>query len=317
MNKKNIVWIIAFILVIVACFIGGMLYKKPKKEETKKEEKTEQKEQKDFSYMPITYKVCDEDSCIHITGSFHIGDKRIKKLDQKLIDVYNQADYLALEIKEDSTNLSDYLIGEGKTIQDIVSPELYEKLEKFSQEHPTYALEFYKRYNLGMNATILDLLPFLEAKAQTSGIDAIFQNKAERDGKEILTFETLEYQFNLLMGSPNELYISMIEDIIDNYDEIAEYQFETYEAYLSGDEEKFTELIAADEVNEETASQAEIDYYNELYTNRNNRMTETIKEYLKDNKNVYVVVGAAHVLPEGGILDQLRKTNNYKITRVE
>ena len=46
-------------------------------------------------------------------------------------------------------------------------------------------------------------------------------------------------------------------------------------------------------------------------------MTDVIKEYLADNKNVFVVVGAAHVLPEGGILDQLKQTGNYTITRVE
>ena len=315
-NKKALILIILVVLVAVAAFVAGAL-RKPKKEEPKKEEKTEQKEF--TTYMPATYKVCDEDSCIHITGSYHMGDKRITKLDQKLIDIFDSSDYLALEIKEDSSDPSYFLMKDGKTIQDIVSPELYAKLQKFSEEHPMYRLDAYSHYSLGFNATIIDMLPLLEAKASTPGMDTIFQKRATKNNKEILAFETLEFQLNLLTGYSDEFYMKTIEYFIDNYEEAGKYQLDLYEAYLKGDVDEINRLLSEEEEAEEgeEPTEEEIQYYEAMYTNRNNHMTEVIKEYLADNKNVFVVVGAAHVLPEGGIIDQLTKTGNYTITRVK
>ena len=319
-NKKALILIILVVLVAAVAFAAGAL-RKPKKEE-KKETKTEEKQEKEFTtYMPATYKVCDEDSCIHISGSYHMGDKRITKLDQKIIDIFDNSDYLALEIEDDtdSVDQSQFLMKDGKTLQDVVTPEFYAKLEKFSEEHPMYVLKAYQNYNLGFNSTVIETLPLLEAKATTPGMDTIFQKRAKKNNKEILAFETMDFQLNLLTGYSDEFYMQTIEYFIDNYDEAAKLQLDLYEAYLKADVDEMLKLLAEDEEieNGEEATEEQIKFYEAMYTNRNNHMTDVIKEYLADNKNVFVVVGAAHVLPEGGILDQLKQTGNYTITRVE
>ena len=324
MKDKKVLFIIAAILVAAIAFACGILFAgKTKKEEPKKQEETKEEVKEDlanYSYLPITYKVCDEDSCLHVVGSFHLGDKRIRKVDQRLLDIFDESDYLALEIKDEANiGISDFMIKDGTTIEDKVSPELYAKLQKFSEEHPSYNLESYKRFTLGMNANAIEGLPFAEAGYKTKGIDDLFHNRANRMNKEVLAFETAAFQVNLLTGYSDTLYAGKIEYMIDNYDELKRTYFDLLEVYLKGDVEGVKKQLEAEEAGEEGVepTQEEIDYYNAMYTNRNNNMTAVIKGYLAENKNVFVVVGAAHVIADDGIIAQLKETNNYTITRFE
>ena len=54
--------------------------------------------------------------------------------------------------------------------------------------------------------------------------------------------------------------------------------------------------------------------YDELITKRNKKMTKKILNYLKDNKNYFVVVGAGHVVGKGGIVELL-ENRGYKVSQ--
>ncbi len=318
-NKKGlIIFVVLLLLIAAGAFSLGLLKNKPKKaatEETKEEETTN----KPFSYMPVTYKVCDEDSCIHIVGSYHLGDKRIRKVDQKLLDIFDSSDYLALEIKdEDTVSIASYMYKDGTTIEDRLSPELYAKLNQFSEDHPKYKLDAYKYYTLGFNSALLELIPFQEEyNTVTQGIDDLFHKRAVAQNKEVLAFETAEFQLNLLVGYSDAFYAKQIEYFVDHYEEIYRMELDLLEAYLKADVDEMNMILDAEAESSKEPTQEEIDYANAMYTNRNNNMTAIIKTYLAENKNVFVVVGEAHVITDDGIIAQLKETNNYKITRVE
>ena len=318
-NKKGlIIFVVLLLLIAAGAFSLGLLKNKPKKaatEETKEEETTN----KPFSYMPVTYKVCDEDSCIHIVGSYHLGDKRIRKVDQKLLDIFDSSDYLALEIKdEDTVSIASYMYKDGTTIEDRLSPELYAKLKQFSEDHPKYKLDAYKYYTLGFNSALLELIPFQEEyNTVTQGIDDLFHKRAVAQNKEVLAFETAEFQLNLLVGYSDAFYAKQIEYFVDHYEEIYRMELDLLEAYLKADVDEMNMILDAEAESSTEPTQEEIDYANAMYTNRNNNMTAIIKTYLAENKNVFVVVGEAHVIADDGIITQLKETNNYKITRVE
>ena len=122
---------------------------------------------------------------------------------------------------------------------------------------------------------------------------------------------------NILFGYSNEFYFSQIEDTIDNYVEVEKDALEMYEAYLSGDEERIKAAIDLELEEGEELTEEEQHFFDAIFTNRNVHMTEVIEEYLRDNKEVFVVVGEAHVVPKDGIIDALTQTGNYKIEVVK
>jgi uncharacterized protein YbaP (TraB family) len=94
---------------------------------------------------------------------------------------------------------------------------------------------------------------------------------------------------------------------------------ELYELWCEGDEEKLRQVIAEsplddDADDEESAAYAE--YERIFMTERDAQMIEKAKEYLASDKTVFMAVGAAHVLGEGGLVDALREAG-YTVEKVE
>ncbi len=312
----------ALIMFVAAALIGYNLFKKDtssKKVEEKEETKeTKKEEKKEFSYTPLTYEVCDDDSCVYILGSIHLGDKRIDKIDEKILKIFDDCDYFAEEVYDDAEIDYDmFMLKDGQTIQDLASPELYAKMQKFEEEHPMFILKSLNTFTPAYMFDYVDLLPFIESKYTREGVDNFFEKRAEKSKKEIFAFETTEEQLNILTAYSNEFYFEQIEYALDNYDEVKEDALETYEAYLSGDEERIKKAIMSEEEDEdEKLTEEELAFEEALLTKRNIHMIEVIEEYLRDNKKVFVVVGEAHVvapIEEEGIIEALKETNNYKI----
>ena len=237
---------------------------------------------------------------------------------ENLTKIFDECDYLALEVYDDTElDNSMFVLKDNQTIKDLVSPDLYAKMEAFAEEHPMFILKTLNYYTPAYMYDYIDLLPYIENKITREGVDSYFQKAAEKANKEILAFETTEFQINILFGYSNDFYFDQIEYSIDNYEEKEKTTLELYEAYLTGDEETIKALIDEDLDDEEEMTEEEKQFYDAIFTNRNIHMTEVIEEYLRDNKEVFVVVGEAHVVPEEGIIDALTKTGNYKIEIVK
>ena len=269
----------------------------------------------DFSYTPLMYKVCDEDSCIYLLGSIHLGDDKVNKISDVIIDAFKASDELAVEIELDldSINEEDMYLEDGKTIDDYISSELVEKLKKFGEEHPIFTYDTYKNMNLGYIANILSTIPYIELGYINLGVDSYFIDLAHTNKKEIISLETYEDQMNLLLDNSNELYIKEIEDVIDNYDALKEEAASLYDAYIKADQDKLKELLQISLTGDETEEEKQ--YIKAIYDDRNYEMTEKVKEFLALNKNVFMTVGAAHVSGENGIIERLG--NDYKISVIK
>ena len=67
----------------------------------------------------------------------------------------------------------------------------------------------------------------------------------------------------------------------------------------------------------ETSERYAIEEYNRiLLDERDEQMTEKAREYMNSDKTVFMAVGLAHVLGDGGIIDILRN-DGYVIERVD
>jgi uncharacterized protein YbaP (TraB family) len=142
------------------------------------------------------------------------------------------------------------------------------------------------------------------------GIDKYFLSKAE-GRKKISELESLDYQINLLAGLNDEeqelflLYtLNELKILVQEVDKLVD-------AWKSGAVEKMESTI--------TKSLAEdrrfYTIYDKLIYKRNRNMAQKIDGYLKTNNTYFVVVGAAHLVGDRGII-QLLMDKGYSVEQL-
>ena len=151
-----------------------------------------------------------------------------------------------------------------------------------------------------------------------------FLKLATKENKQIIEMESSSYQTDLLLSFPDELYDLLIRYSIEYENELIEETKLLYDSWLKGDEKTLSKLLT-EEVDKELISEfsdyEEInslvqEFEDKLITQRNNEMTEKTEKYLKEDKNVFVVVGLAHIIGEDGIASQL-KERGYTVEKID
>ena len=306
--KKVLIIFIIVVLAGVALFVYNMPEKK--KTSKKNEDKVIEDVEEESVTSPTFYKICDDDSCIYLLGSIHLGDKNINKISDKIIEAYKESDKIAVEVNITSADIDiNDLYGDvGNRIDDIDDDELKEELASFLKKKLLINYDQIKDFKTGYISILIESIAYMKSGLTEDGIDSYFIKLAKEDNKEIISLETLEDQLNILLNNSNEFYKKQIKEAMDNYDESITELKKIYKAYVNGDTEKLKEYL---EVNTEELSGEELDYINKLYFNRNDMMTAKVEEFLANNENVFVTVGAAHVITSKGIVEQLK--DKYKV----
>ena len=255
------------------------------------------------------WKVSSGTTYIYLLGSVHVANQDLYPLDKTIEDTFDSADYLVVEVN--TNNLSQIHASEllmqygvytgGDSFKNNVSEELYNKLAELFQENEIDIALFndYKPfviYNF-MSQLILKSLGY---KVE-NGIDLYFMDKADVSDMSILELETTEYQLSLLNSIPDEIIIRLMQYDIENL-ETEKYLQDLFDAWEDGDAVKM-ETVAFDILVEvpELAP-----YYEIMYGQRNDNMVQKIEEFLAGDEVYFIVVGAAHLVGENGLLNLLQ-----------
>lgn len=278
---------------------------------------------------PALWKVTDPESgnSLNMMGTIHIVPKSDGVVPQYIMDVYNSSDGVAVEydVSKIQTDmvvqimyLSSFVLSDGTTIQDHLTPETYEKAKAHLTEIGLYN-ESFEGYNaaywesLVTSGTILNLDGMSE-----SGIDAYFIGLAKEDGKEVRSIETLDTQMNVLTSISDAYCDYSINEML-NYtvDEFSEMFMELYDAWAMGDVDAIVEADAEslEELPEEIRAEYE-EYNNKLLNERNIGMADKAEEYIKNGDNVFYMVGLAHFGGDGSVIDLLEE-RGYTVERIK
>lgn len=341
-NKKRSskFWLILIVLILLGSIIGGTFYLTKDKFRNKNDiqevdkDNTEKEEQEPAT--PLLYEVTKdgEDTKIYLFGSIHAADDRAYPMQDKIVEAFNGSEYLAVELdivalQRDfglQMELVKMLLCEnGKTLKDYLSPEGYETIIKYMKDNNIYN-EAYEMYKPGMIYSLITNVTIDKSNLDSNkGIDMYFLKKAKRSKKKILEVESAEAQYQLLATMPDEVYELMILSYINQEEQEISSLKEMYEAWLTGDIEKIlasSEEIDLDEVREEEQIEFDkimelLNTFNEsLLDNRNDDMTTIVDNYFKEGKNVFVVVGAAHVVGDTGLVKGLSNLG-YNVNLIE
>ena len=298
-------------------------------------ETDEQEPRPDGDVSPALWRVTDGEHTLYLLGTIHVGDERIDGALAAVGDLFDKCDALAVEfdivafendLAASVGEIRQFLYTDGTTVRDHLPEELYEKSLEIIQSGGDYS-PLMERYNLAIWDQMLEQeLIKPSGLSPEYGMDGLLLDRAYERGMEILEVESAHFQYGLMNDFPEELYVLLIGETLEEADSYCDDLNEMYDAWLSGDTETLGEYVIGTEEEVEaeedeedlTEDQIEMleEYDRKMLDERNLGMAEKAESYLKSGKTVFFAVGAAHMLGDSGLV-KLLTDKGYEVTRVE
>lgn len=302
----------------------------------------------DSSFNPVMWQVqLDNNQKFYLIGSYHAGDFDILSVPEIYQDAFNSCDFLAVECNTNAIT-SDYnamletsmryIYSDGTTLKDHISEETYNLLVKYlkdySDEYSTLSLvlDYMKAEYWAMY--VETPLIYKSGLDINKGIDYQLMSLAESKNKKILSIENYIDSLNAFSGYSDIFYELQILTYVANSEGIDSYIDEFKELYniwksgskeiqniINSDDNDELNLNISNELenkinsNEELLTNDTILYNKKMITDRNKIMADAAIQYIKEGKNVFFVVGAAHMYGDDGVIQSL-KNNGYVVTQI-
>ncbi len=161
-------------------------------------------------------------------------------------------------------------------------------------------------------------LPVCEKQRAAEGLLPL-DKQLERDGiaqgKQVVGLETVEFQFDAIMGLPEDVQVSFLRATVATIGQRNDALEALYQAYLRRDlgiAMPFTKRI----IEQAGYDSAAIDVIErDIATKRNYGMRDAARPLLQQG-SAFIAVGALHLLGKEGLVALLR-TDGYSVTPVE
>ncbi|MFT7470856.1 MAG: hypothetical protein ACI8XU_000749 [Kiritimatiellia bacterium] len=256
------------------------------------------------------------DNVIYLGGTVHL----LRPSDYPLPDEFEEAYQASSELyfETDIASMSDLstqaqmlqqlTYSDDRSLRTVLSDEAYTALSAYTQTAglPIAMLEKFKP---GLLISTLQILVFQSMGFTPQGVDAFFHARAVGDGKTEGQLETVQEQIGFIAamgeGNESEFILLSLRDLAETGDVIDGM----IGAWRSGDADGLSELFVEDMKVETPA------LYDTLLLQRNLKWVPQIDRMLQDADTEFVLVGAAHIVGENGLLDLLSQ-KGYEINRL-
>lgn len=267
----------------------------------------------------------DDAVTLHLFGSIHLGKPEFYPLHPTIEGLFRAADTLVFEI--DPLAAADPqvamrmqlrgMLPAGQTLEDIVSPAALANLEQVLSGFGIPLGNF-----MAMKPWLLTLML---ANVQASslgysaqhGLESYFLAQKDPD-TAIAELETIDQQVDMLDRLDPELLLGYS---LQDFDDGAAEMEALIAAWRCADkpalaQQLFSEMLKIEEDAEAGARAGIEDLYKRLYTDRNQVMADGIVRFIESGSGTwFVVVGSAHLLGEGSVVDLLQQ-RGYTVTPV-
>lgn len=246
-------------------------------------------------------------STVHFLGSVHVARPDIYPLDPRIEAAFAASDTLVLELELDSATqlkaaqrmLQLGQLPAGKKLRDVVQPETWQLLQEAERQHGLnlFGLRGFRPWvvALALTTQALEKAGF----SAEQGIDEHFRRAAE--GRlRIEALETVEEQLSLFTDLSPEASESLLRQTITEIEHYGDQLDASFRLWAVGDAAQLDVLLLAPMRREYPA------LFAKLFSERNRRMLERLLQLTARPGRYFVVVGAGHLVGEGGIVDLLR-----------
>jgi uncharacterized protein YbaP (TraB family) len=249
-----------------------------------------------------------------LLGSVHVASEAMYPLAPVIEAAFVASPILVVEADIDlldSGKLQAQILEKGmypanQSLKGSLPPVLYAKVEKSVPPLgvPLSVADRMRPWLLALTITSLRLQQ--QGLQPENGIDLHFLKRA-RGQKEIVELESADFQLRLLSGFSDELQRLFLEQTLDDPSSTQEEVEKMIRCWRTGDTAGIENLLFA----ERRKDPALEPVFVKLFDERNGPMAEKIEGYLRSGQGCLVVVGAGHLVGEGGIL---RRLSDHGIT---
>ena len=261
------------------------------------------------------WKVTGDDSgpSIYLAGSIHILSEDDHPLHPAFEAAYRAVDDLVLEIAtnedpgSDTLALEKGMYGKGRKISDDLSPQMYAELGKYLKGVglPPTAMDGFRPWMASMTISITEIMKM--GGRPELGVDTFFEERAVKDGKTVRGLETTEFQIGLFAKLNKEEQEKMLGSTLKDMATVETDFPKMVKAWREGDDATVGKMI-------DDSMSGSPQFRKELLDNRNENWAKKIKEYIKGDKDIMVIVGAAHLVGEKGLIELL-KVSGLRVER--
>jgi uncharacterized protein YbaP (TraB family) len=256
------------------------------------------------------------DNVIYLGGTVHLlrpGDyplpDEFEEAYQASSELYFETDIAAMsDLSVQAQMLQQLTYSDDRSLRTVLSDEAYTALSAYTQTAglPIVMLEKFKP---GLLISTLQILVFQSMGFTPQGVDAFFHTQAVADGKAEGQLETVQEQIGFIAamgeGNESEFILLSLKDLAETGNVIDGM----IGAWRSGDAQGLSELFVEDMKVEAPA------LYDTLLLQRNLKWIPQIDRMLQDADTEFVLVGAAHIVGENGLLDLLSQ-EGYEINQL-
>ena len=256
------------------------------------------------------------DNVIYLGGTVHLLRPADYPLPGEFEEAYQASSELYFET--DIASMSDLSVqaqmlqqltyGDDKSLSSILSDEAYAALSIYTAT-AGLPIAMLNKFKPGLLISTLQILVFQSMGFTPQGVDAFFHTRAVGDGKAEGQLETVQEQIGFIAamgeGNESEFILLSLKDLAETGDVMEDM----IGAWRSGDAEGLSELFVEDMKVEAPA------LYDTLLLQRNLKWVPQIDSMLQDADTEFVLVGAAHIVGENGLLDLLSQ-KGYEINQL-
>lgn len=253
------------------------------------------------------WKIKSNTATVYLLGSIHFLKAEAYPLNPAIEDAYDLSDVLVVEANVNNLaalNLSAFMDralypGEDR-LQEHVSAHTYGLVKKESAALglPLEMMEKQKPWFLALSLQAMELIR--SGYDPRYGVDAYFLSKVSGK-KKILELESLEEQIGLLSGFSDREQELFLEYTLENLRSAGAQADAMVRAWASGDAPAMESILNQGF----TESAALSPVYEKLIDRRNAKMAARIEGYLASRETYFVIVGAAHLVGKGGIIERI------------
>lgn len=245
---------------------------------------------------PVFYKVEYQQQQAYLLGSIHIGQTDFYPLAQHIESAFKQSDALVVEADITQGNAAALLQQYG-----VLSPEIAADVDAtrkaYCQTHQAMC-QALAPYAPWLQSTQISVNRFAGlGYSAEQGVDTYFT--ANKEGKALIELESIQFQFELISSFSAETQLQMLDDAINASD--AE-MLDLIHAWRQGDAQALAQIMEAQAGDSD-------EFLDKLLWQRNHSMTHKIIQLLQDKtqKQLFIVVGAGHIVGQQAIPDLLRQ----------
>mgnify|MGYP006428380579 FL=1 len=256
------------------------------------------------------------DNVIYLGGTVHLLRPADYPLPGEFEEAYQASSELYFET--DIASMSDLSVqaqmlqqltyGDDKSLSSILSDEAYAALSIYTAT-AGLPIAMLNKFKPGLLISTLQILVFQSMGFTPQGVDAFFHTRAVGDGKAEGQLETVQEQIGFIAamgeGNESEFILLSLKDLAETGDVMEDM----IGAWRSGDAEGLSELFVEEMKVEAPA------LYDTLLLQRNLKWVPQIDSMLQDADTEFVLVGAAHIVGENGLLDLLSQ-KGYEINQL-